>query len=1188
MKQVLDNKGEKIYNKKGEKTMFKIKRKHLLLGILLLTVTMLLMQLVKANPISVGIAPTQGSIGTYVNVSGIADTQGGTVNIYFDIDGDGLTEPEEFQTSTTADVNTPYAYVANLIVPASPAGTHAIIVNDVDAGSSAGAFFTVTPSIAISPESGPIGTIVTVTGAGFDSNSMVTITLDSVDVTPATTPQTDEFGSFSATFAVPPALEEVYTITAIDAALNSASSTFTLLGITILLNPTSGSVGALVTITGMQATPSGLVTISWDTSEIVTVTAGTDGSYSYDLTVPASQVGQHTIEVEDSESLNTASEIFVVQPEITLNIEEGPIGTEITVTGTGFVADAYVDIAYDTSLAVDDFSTDATGSFVATFTVPPSVAGIHTVTATDSSDSSVASDATFAVIPAIAISAIEGSIGSEVTITGTGFADTSSVTYMFEGIDVTPPSAPITDESGSFSASFVVPSISAGTHTVSITDEDANTASVDFTVWSITISINPTTGMVGTSVSISGAYATPDGTLTIKWNGATLGTTEAAADGTYTYELMVPASTFGEHTITVIDEDSTNNAVDTFTVESRITLNPPDGLVGDAITVLGTGFSGSSTADVYFDKDRDGVLDPEDLMLADVPTDENGSFSTTFNAPSVPKAGNYLITAIDEEAVTSDATFTVLFVMWTPNTEYFQGDYPSFYIQVVDENGEPFEMQAIVVTVTDSAGNIQYKGITFSSEDGTTPYDTQFFNFFLWDNLDTLQLVPFHLSSDASTGSWTWTATANGLTVNGSFDTVEPVDLRTLLDKLNQLLEGQDDIGDLVTHYGEKLQLDHEELAELTIAVSDELQLDHDALASLINEVVQNLQLDHEAIIALTTDIASNLGLKLDDLETFVSDLAIELQMEHEEISDLISGLAEQLQLTGDNLASVIGEVAETLQMEHSDIIELISSVSEQLNMNHEELAGLVSQVFEAMEIKLDDIVDGIIEIEAKVDGLYATIGSLEVKLDDIQAKLVDIKNDLATISTTLGVIQTKVDNIGTISLEEIKADIATIRSDIGTIKVNVSNINANITAVKGRIATIETSVGTIQADIDAINGKLETLDGTTATIKTDIGTIKVSLTDLNSKIAVVNNNEATIQTDVGTIKGRLTAIEDDMATIETDVGTVKTSAQSIETTSGSIKSDTTWQPSTVVLSLIAAIAAIAAAVMVLRKVYTK
>ena len=101
-------KGEKknSENSRGDLHMNRTNKKHLTSAILLaFFIALLLMQMVRANPISVFISPTSGPVGTSVVVSGVADTAGGTVNIYFDIDGDGQTEPEDFQTSATADMS---------------------------------------------------------------------------------------------------------------------------------------------------------------------------------------------------------------------------------------------------------------------------------------------------------------------------------------------------------------------------------------------------------------------------------------------------------------------------------------------------------------------------------------------------------------------------------------------------------------------------------------------------------------------------------------------------------------------------------------------------------------------------------------------------------------------------------------------------------------------------------------------------------------------------------------------------------------------------------------------------------------------------------------------------------------------------------------------------------------------------
>jgi len=1091
--------------------MSRINKKHLTSAILLAVfIALLLMQLVRADPIEVSITPLAGPVGASVTVSGVADTPGGTVNIYFDIDGDALTEPEEFMKSTTAGMEAPYIYTDTIIVPPSHAGTHAITATDVTAARSAGADFTVVPQIILSPDSGPVGTLVTVTGTGFDRTRTITIMFKNVDVTPSPAPVTNEVGSFTTSFPVPPLAKEDYTVTATDSAGNSGSDVFTLFGITVSIDPTSGPVGTLVAVSGTQATPDGLVTIWWDDAEVDYVTATPDGTYSYDLTVPPSPVGDHTVKAEDVESTNTATETFTVEPQIVLSVSEGPVDTELTVTGTGFVANAYVDVTFDTVLVVDDSETDSVGGFTATFNVPASVAGAHSVTATDTVDSAITASASFAVIPKITIDVTEGPIGTMVQVTGTGFAGTSTITLTLDGIDVTPDPAPETDELGSFTASFKTPPAPAGDYTVTAMDGAENEASAAFTLWGITITIAPDSGPVGTIITVAGTYATPEGSVVIQWDGIDVETVTAGTDGTYSYDLTVPPSIAGEHAITAIDVESTNSASETFTVETQIILVPEHGLVGDSVLITGTGFTGVSQVDVYFDIDKDGIPDAEELVLDDAPTDEFGSFDPTFSVPWVSTVGNYLVIAIDAEGVTDEATFTVLFVTYMRSDEYFQGDYPSFFIQVVEE-GVP-----VVVEIYDPDGYLQYKGITFTTQDGSVPYDMQFFNWFIWSTWDLAEHSPLHLPSDATVGTWTWTAETDGLTITGSFDVIEPTDLRTLLSKLDQLLEGQQDISGLIAYYGDKLQLDHEDLADLITQVSDTLQMDH------------------------------------------------------EELADLIS------------------EVSEKLQMEHQDIIDLISEVADELQLDHEDLADLIESLFDELEINLEDIKSEIVGIEEKVDGLYLVIDELEVKLDDIQAKLVDIQGDLATITTTLGEIETKIDNLGSVSLEEIKENIATIQSDIGTIKIDVTNINANITSIKGRLVTIETTVGTIQEDISEINGKIVAIEGDTATVQTDIGTIKTSLSDINAKIKVTNDNTAAIQTDIGTIKGRLTTVEGDIATIETDIGTVKTSTENIETTGESIKSDTGLQPATVALSLIAAIGAIAAAAMVLRKVYMK
>ncbi len=74
-------------------------------------------------------------------------------------------------------------------------------------------------------------------------------------------------------------------------------------------------------------------------------------------------------------------------------------------------------------------------------------------------------------------------VGTPVTVTGTQFAASSTVTISFDGATLT--TTPInvtTDLTGAFSATFIVPSTTLGIHTITVTDAIGNTVLSTFTV----------------------------------------------------------------------------------------------------------------------------------------------------------------------------------------------------------------------------------------------------------------------------------------------------------------------------------------------------------------------------------------------------------------------------------------------------------------------------------------------------------------------------------------------------------------------------------------------------------------------------------------------------------------------------------------------------------------------------------
>ncbi|MEM2119256.1 MAG: hypothetical protein QW840_03940, partial [Candidatus Bathyarchaeia archaeon] len=162
----------------------------------------------------------------------------------------------------------------------------------------------------------------------------------------------------------------------------------------------------------------------------------------------------------------------------------------------------------------------------------------------------------------------------------------------------------------------------------------------------------------------------------------------------------------------------------------------------------------------------------------------------------------------------------------------------------------------------------------------------------------------------------------------------------------------------------------------------------------------------------------------------------------------------------------------------------------------------------------------------------------------------------------------------------ELKNTVATLVTDVGVLKVNLAAVNGTVISIKDSVALIRTDVGTLKADVSAINGVISRLDGDIAEIDTAIGKLNVTVNELKP-VVTITGKVASIETIVGYLQGNVTVIKDDVLTIKTQIGDVNVKADTI-------KGNVELQPMTIGLSLIAALAAIAAAVLILRKVYLK
>ena len=264
---------------------------------------------------------------------------------------------------------------------------------------------------------------------------------------------------------------------------------------------------------------------------------------------------------EDDEDIEVIAD-FTVRG-IELDPVEGTVGTEVEISGFGF--DGREDIDYlqfdDEELDIEsgDDDTDSDGEFVSSILIPEGSAGEHTITVKD--DRRNEASATFTIEPEMAISRTSGEIGSEVTVTGTGFGDEQDVTITFDGATV---ATDETDEYGSFTASFDVPDVDAATYDVEVEDEDDNKGESTFTVLVATsVNISPVTSEAspahaGTNIAVSGSgfKANAPITITDTTSGLLLTTVTSNADGVFQVTLAVEGSA-GQHIITASDGTDT-------------------------------------------------------------------------------------------------------------------------------------------------------------------------------------------------------------------------------------------------------------------------------------------------------------------------------------------------------------------------------------------------------------------------------------------------------------------------------------------------------------------------------------------------------------------------------------------------------------------------------------------------------
>jgi hypothetical protein len=338
-------------------------------------------------------------------------------------------------------------------------------------------------SIEVSPKWGMPGTNTTVYGYGFAADKLVDIYYDGDLVT---TGRTDSAGDFTLNLTVPEDCQGYYRVLT-DAGYAEIDTYFHVRpGLTI--SPETGPAGTNVTVQGKgfvgnEADIELMYYLSNDHYESIErhLVANVLGSWQTTFQIPPSTGGRHKIDAQgtESQSYDVVDATFRVTAQMSMDKSSGIAGDTVTMSGSRYaVSEKGIKVFFDGRELVTGIRANSNGDWQATFQVPEMPAGNYVVTAEgEQTKKEDAGQLGFHIGGYMAISPSEGHVGTDVTVTGNGFAVSQAVSVMYDGNQVITAE---TDDGGNFEASFTVPGSHHGEHSVTAGDTAGNEGTAIF------------------------------------------------------------------------------------------------------------------------------------------------------------------------------------------------------------------------------------------------------------------------------------------------------------------------------------------------------------------------------------------------------------------------------------------------------------------------------------------------------------------------------------------------------------------------------------------------------------------------------------------------------------------------------------------------------------------------------------
>ncbi len=244
----------------------------------------------------------------------------------------------------------------------------------------------------------------------------------------------------------------------------------------------------------------------------------------------------------------------------------GTVGIWVTVAGEGYGNGETIRVDFGMTSSITTTASTAGGTFSTNFIVDIQPAGVTTISACGLTSNYTATG-TFTIIgKIIRISPTSGTVGTIVTASGNGYASLETIQVDF-GITQTIAVGQASGR-GTFSLAFTADTQAYGTTTVAVRGfSSAIRCRGTFTILPKLIRISPTSGPIGTVVTVSGdGYGSVEVVVLHFGVTATITTTQTTVSGTFSTIFTIDTQPAGTVTVTAIGLTSSITATAYFNI----------------------------------------------------------------------------------------------------------------------------------------------------------------------------------------------------------------------------------------------------------------------------------------------------------------------------------------------------------------------------------------------------------------------------------------------------------------------------------------------------------------------------------------------------------------------------------------------------------------------------------------------